>query len=128
MSGLVLYHYTCEHGYKGLGEAGTLHTIADRAPNRVQDLERLGTPDLAYLIWATDLEVPRRYALGLTSVLLHCDRTQYRYRVLEPDQFVAWPTARKDWPSLARRLEVGRARPLHWWVTAEPADVVLAMP
>jgi len=99
-----LWHYTCWHSRRQIGRSGVLH------------------PGLDGLLWATDLPVPDRAGLGLTSHLLGCDRAEYRYRIDTPDRFArvdvfyltASPYHRVWLEILANAPD---ARPQHWWVT-----------
>lgn len=116
-----LYHYTCEHSHLLLGDGEATLVPADLdavAPGR--------TPWTAYLVWLTDMRVPVREALGLTSHTLTCDRTQYRYRVTSRGDIEWWPHfARALLPSQRRLLEEEPgARPMHWWVSGSPVPVV----
>lgn len=106
---LRLWHYTCEHSRSRIGEEGWLQPFASG------------------LVWLTDLDVPVREALGLTSMLLTCDRTTYRYRVLDPSIGVPWTKVRRDFPAEHRdELESAPgAMPMHWFVSALPVHVVL---
>lgn len=118
----ALYHYTCHHGHDGITDRG--HVL----PARLLDTT-LPWDDMPWTMsfaWFTDMAVPTREALGLTSHLIKCDRTLHRYRVLD-DAFVEW------WPSFARPLsahmraeleQAPGARPSHWWVSTAPVPVV----
>lgn len=107
----LLWHYTCRHGHDAI--RGWLHPGTDG------------------MIWLTDLDAPIRDALGLTMHLTNCDRTEYRYAVLDTSEVVPWWLARKlpDVVEPARReaLETARgAMPMHWWVAATPVPVTYA--
>lgn len=78
-----LWHFTCGHGRDGITDSGMLIVNPFAAST--------GVPEL---IWLTDLDVPIRDALGLTSNLLGCDRTAHRYRVTDTTGCVPWI----DWP------------------------------
>lgn len=80
-------------------------------------------PGPSGLVWLTDLDQPDRQALGLTSFILDCDRTEHRF-VLPGDSGERWV----DW---CRRVRLPRARrdllemadgaqPLRWWVSERP--------
>jgi hypothetical protein len=120
MTAVELYHYTCAHSAKGIRRSGKL----DPNPHPL-----LGTFEL---VWLTDLEHPDMYALGLTSHIIKCRRTEYRVTVDAPDAM--------RWADLARELRrsgdaalrsgvadlesaVG-VRPMHWWVSTVPVRVV----
>lgn len=112
----TLYHYTCEHGRRGLGTRGMLR------PNPQPVLG--GRP----LIWLTDQSEPEREALGLTSRMLACDRLQFRYRV-EADRaqrYLDW-AARVSLPfSWRAELEaIHGVRPETWFVLESSALAIL---
>ena len=84
----------------------------------------------ALLTWATDMAVADKEALGLTSVRSPCDRSQFRYRILDTTDFVWFP----DWlPQAMPRLDPGHVSlltlppidPRHWWVSDTPTVVRL---
>jgi hypothetical protein len=102
-----LFHYTCAHRYPSIRRLGLL--IPGAQP-------LLGG---AELLWLTDLEVPDRAGLGLTSRSIQCDRTEWRIRVEDPVDVTLWRDVRRDFPfwgvySLERS---DGAQPRHWWVT-----------
>ena len=75
---MSLWHFTCDHGRQGIGRAGLVK------PNRA------AVPPLA---WFTDLPNPQREHLGLTSLILSCDRMAHRYRVLGSGDVIPWADA-----------------------------------
>lgn len=103
-----LYHYTCSHALPGI--------MKDRVvwPNPVTGWA-----------WFTDLEVPVREGLGLTSDVLDCDRTEHRFKVLGGGP-VPYVSIRRTLPPLMREgLESSPgALLMHWWVSPEPVRVV----
>jgi len=112
-----LYHYTCGHGRDGI--------LAD---GYVRPNTHVYLPMLPPFIWLTDLDVPTREALGLTSVWLTCDRTEYRFDFELSDE-----SGVRHWPAVAHDarlprpvrdlLEDGGALPQHWYVLGKPLDV-----
>lgn len=105
----TLWHYTCDHGLLKIGARGWLKPGADS------------------WLWLTDLDVPHRDALGLSSVLIECDRTAHRYRV-EPGHD-AHPFVRMQhafdpvrWQAL---LDVPGGLVRHWYVSAVPVRATL---
>lgn len=114
-----LWHYTCEdHGRPGIEPAGLLRPSAH---------PWLPQP----LVWVTDLDVPHREALGLTSYSLNCDRTAVRYEVHPDVHDLCVP-----WTRYARHRRLPRgvrerfeeadgAMPAHWWVSEHPLLVLL---
>jgi hypothetical protein len=101
-----LYHYTCHERHMLIGDEGWLKP----SPTTL-------------LLWATDLDVPMREALGLTSQVLECDRGEYRYKIVDTEKFVPWMAVRKNFrPEFVETLEhVDGVMPRHWWVAARPA-------
>lgn len=111
---MTLFHYTCrDHGLPGIREAGELR------PNE-------GAPFA--LVWLTDMAVPDRDALGLTSNWLHCDRMDVRITVPDHPAITPWWRWRRAnpdlWPWTAALEAAFGARPAHWFVseTALPID------
>lgn len=103
---MILYHYTC----------------LDRAA--MIDAERgLLRPGQDGFLWLTDLDHPYREALGLTSTVLQCDRTEAGYRLDDQaGDAVHWARARRSVPALFRdQLEAAPGvMPMHWWIAAVP--------
>lgn len=120
----TLWHYTCDHGALALGEAGTLIPPLWQVESVPE-----GFPPLAYallsLVWATDLDPPDRYALGLTrdTMAQRCDRMAYRYTV-PARSFVRWGRIRSALPpGLSDALEQAPgAMPAHWFVAQGPVE------
>lgn len=105
---MILYHYTCDHGMKGI--------------RRYNGVIRPNPSFVPSLVWLTDLDVPDRLALGLTSVILDCDRTQHQFRVdgsqpgIEP--WTSWCRETGRTRQFRERFEgTPGARPGHWWVS-----------
>lgn len=109
----VLYHYTCEHRAPLIEAAGVL----EPAPQPMLDDHPL--------TWLTDLYPPDRYGLGLTTVLLTCDRTEFRVTVDRGDaeQFTRW-AVRNGHGAGARLLCSAGTLPAHWWVTEAVVPVL----
>jgi hypothetical protein len=120
-----LYHYTCDHRAPLVRADGLVvpaHHLRrdDGRPNPVALI-----PWCAFA-WFTDLEVPIRAALGLTSDLVACDRTEYRFRAIEGARLVHWTDIRRRY-GWAEILETAPgARPAHWYVSADPVPVIEA--
>lgn len=119
-----LYHFTCDHGRLGIGDAGCLLN-AKQQGLKVPKVPRYQAR-LFELIWVTDLETPIREALGLTSFTISCDRTRYRYKVTDAYTVDRWLDVRKDFPQRFRdELErASGALPAHWFVSSMPVPVV----
>lgn len=109
-----LYHFTCDHGYQ--------HIHAQVIPAAWQTPRAAGGPgDYA---WFTDLSVPQRDALGLTSHILSCDRTAHRYRATDTSGLVPWVSVRREHPWAEELESAPGARPRHWFVSAKSVPVV----
>ena len=111
-----LYHFTCAHRAPLIGGRGVLK------PNPQPMLGGVA------LVWLTDLAVPDRDGLGLTSSLVRCDRTEFRYRALSHIGVQAWMIsswrARLHSDLLADFELFGQ--PLRWFVSAQPVPVEAA--
>jgi hypothetical protein len=106
---VTLYHYTCRHSLAKLTAA------ADVFGTMVLEPMSPGG-----LLWLTDLETPYREALGLTSMILNCDRTEYRLEVMDPSTVQRWVDVRRQYPGL-RELELAPGvMPMHWYVSTSP--------
>lgn len=100
---MILYHYCCHHSAYAIEH--------DRFTLR---------PGLDGFVWLTDLDVPDRRGLGLTSRILSCDRTECRFVVDEPIEVERWIDVRRALPRpLVRDLEADpRVLLAHWYLTA----------
>lgn len=104
-----LWHYTCQHGRDRIGYSGTL------------------IPASYGVIWLTDMEQPDRDALGLTARMLQCDRTQYRYRVIDRENVMHYPRARGRLVPIVVCEQIESAHgalPMHWYICATPLRAV----
>jgi hypothetical protein len=111
-----LYHYTCDHGRDALGDEGWLRTGHALNP-KTSHLWQAG------YIWLTDLSVPIKDALGLTSNFIHCDRTEHRYLIDPAFEYVTPYMSIRKHLSFAKRMQLEEspgARPMHWYVTRVP--------
>ena len=108
---MMLYHYTCRHSAYSISH--------DRFILR---------PGLTGLLWLTDLDVPGRRGLGLTSNFIECDRTEFRFAVADPVEIERWIDVRKVAPLLlVQALEADPQVMLtHWFLTAIPQRSVPA--
>jgi hypothetical protein len=114
-----LWHFTCDHGYLALGIAGMCKPAVLLEPQKA-------LPWPSNFAWFTDMAVPDRESLGLTSRLVRCDRTQYRYRVTNAEFVRPWHEVARLMPRKVRdalEAEPG-SRPMHWWVSVSPVPVV----
>lgn len=124
----VLYHYTCYHAQLKLGARGQL-----RVPREVGNVHGARPAlqgifaELDSFTWMTDLDYPHRDALGLNSNFSHCDRTQFRYRIVAHTDATPWTAVRRSVNStLVSVLESSpAAMPMHWWVASAPVEVEL---
>lgn len=110
----VLYHYTCRHGYDALQDGGIVKPAVVQNPTRANVWTGL-------FAWFTDLTPPIREPLGLTANFTACDRTEFRYRVDDPDSpdIEPWHVVARRLPVELRRSleEAPGAMPMHWWVS-----------
>lgn len=108
----ALWHYTCPHGRIRIGKRGSLR------------------PGLDGLVWLTDLDVAHRDALGLSMTLIDCDRTAYRYRVLDGALVIPWTRARRLLDPV--RVDAIESTPgvlvRHWFVCPTPVRAELDEP
>jgi len=108
----ILYHYTCRDAMAGIAR--------DR---RIVPHVHPWLPELGKVIWLTDVEgfaLTTPEQIGLTSNVLRCDRTEFRYAINTAmiDGLRWWPRARRRCdPLLVSALE-RHARPSRWWVTS----------
>lgn len=126
----ILNHFTCPHSQQMIGVMGYLQPISVTHPFGAQLMREQGHGWLADVIWLTDLTQPNAFALGLTSVTLHCDRTAHRYHVLDESTCVPYSEARarsrayfpvEDLKALER---APGAEPRHWWISTVAVPVV----
>lgn len=116
------YHYTCGHRAPGIREDGVVipgHHLPSASP-------LISGIPWARFAWFTDLDVPIKDALGLTSDLLICDRTEYRFRALDPDRLVAWMSIRLNYEFRHWLEAAPGARPAHWYVSRDSVPVIEA--
>jgi hypothetical protein len=112
---MKLYHYTCGHFAPGIVETGLV----------------LPSP-ITKMSWFTDLDTPIPEVLGLTSHLLPCDRTAFRFRLLAPHdtngEVVPYHEIRHFLDPITREgLETAPgALLMHWWTSELPVGVELA--
>jgi hypothetical protein len=120
---LRLWHYTCSDAAPLIEQTGIL----------VPNARQTQLPEA--VVWATDLDrdaVPELdLALGLRGEIVHCDRTEHRFEVLDPTVFEPWSAfARRHVRAgglarLARELldSTPGGFPRHWFVTTAPVPV-----
>lgn len=117
-----LYHFCCKHSARAISADGLLRPLIEwgRLDGRLQKVgaPRTGLADAPAVVWLTDMAQPDRYALGLTSFTLSCDRTEFRFTVdtnfAEPwaDYYRRW-RANRDWLAW---LHSGPVQPDRWYV------------
>lgn len=127
-----LYHYCCDHSARGIDLARMVLPGLDWSAYDAQCAD-WGEPvsGLALaraVVWLTDMAEPDRDALGLTSHILSCDRTEFRYTVRAAGalpwlDFAGEHGANPEWLSM---LHEGRA-PERWFVSADPCRVLSRM-
>lgn len=120
MGNTKLWHFTCDHGYRGIGKRGMLR------PN-----PHVLMPKVPPMVWLTDDPMPSRDAVGLTSQHISCDRMAFRYRVsylpgMVGTLVVPWSEVRPNVaPDVIETLE-SFADSGTWWLAFSPVGAVLA--
>lgn len=110
-----IFHFTCDHAARGIGRRGELRPM----PQPFLEMRPV--------VWLTDMATPDRAALGLTSNLLGCDRTAFRYIAAPTSTIVSWAEWKSDHQldaGLVADLEHGR-QPAAWFVSAHPVKARL---
>lgn len=125
---MSLYHFTCDHAYAKIGEAGQLLPAINlaRKADRLAIMRDTNSRMTSQVVWMTTAHRPSRWELGLTRFLTCCDRMQHRYRVTEELVLMRpWSDVRLDWPrSVVVELEMDpRCLPASWWVSRGPVSV-----
>lgn len=113
-----LWHFTCDHGRKGIGEHGIL-----------QPHQHILLPSLLPVVWLTSNARPARDDVGLTSQTLSCDRLAHRYRVTDSRLTVAWSAIRARHAAIAPDVVADLERygePSTWWLSFGPIRAELA--
>jgi hypothetical protein len=129
----TLYHYSCAHTREPIARAGRLMPLHDWRKLDRKLVEHGEAPSgltrAPSVVWLTDLaDLPNLAAiesLGLTSFLLDCDRTRYRYTV-DGAGVLAWRDFVKAWrpnPIWLAMLEEFGA-PDRWFVATFPLPIV----
>jgi len=116
---VTLWHYTCKHAAARIRRKGIV------LPGR------LLVPENAYMwpvSWWTTMDEPDREALGLTSIALSCDRTEYRFQPRKGELVVPYLSVADD-PRLAAslipaRLITALGDPEVWWVSFYAVRVI----
>jgi hypothetical protein len=114
VTGTVLYHYTCDHGYEGILRDGWVR------PNRHP---MWPTP----VAWFTDLLDPTPEQVGLTSQITHCNRLAHRFEVADGPALVPWLNSGvyASLPiGIIHALHFGDALPRRWWVALRPVPIL----
>jgi hypothetical protein len=114
-----LWHFTCDHGRAGLGDAGELVPAV-----KIDPALFVWWPSC--YVWLSTLDAPDRAALGLTSAFLACDRSKYRYRVTDSSMCYRWQFARGRHLDNVTALLESDANPALWWVATDPVPVEYA--
>jgi hypothetical protein len=110
---VTFYHYTCSH------------SLAKMTPD-VYGVRTLEPMSPGGLLWVTDLEVPIREALGLTSQIINCDRTEYRLELLDPSTVRRWVDVRRSFRELWDLEMAPGAMPMHWFISTSPERAILS--
>lgn len=129
-----LYHYSCIHSRDGIVESGHLFPGAKLQSIKARTLapnNRIGNM-VAQMVWLTDLASItgiNRNMVGLTMNKLDCDRTAYRFEVIEDGTPIfQWAELRERWPvDIVLALEtLPGAKPAHWFVSRGPVAAKLS--
>lgn len=113
---MTFYHYACSHAVDGI-----------RADGMVVPQNHAAMPHVS---WFTDLEPPIKEALGLTNEFTACNKTEYKFAVVEEAEPLIsfWPhfaRTRRIHPEFRQALESAPgAMPAHWFVSTHPVRVV----
>ena len=103
-----LYHWTCSHGFAGIGKRGLIR------------------PHAIGVVWLTDDPTATRQDLGLTSQIRPCDRMTFLYAV---ETIAAVPWLESDARARAPADRVADlesfGKPSAWWVASKPVRGVL---
>ena len=94
------------------------HTMAEMGPDLFGGYILEPRSPFGFL-WLTDLDVPFRDALGLTSNILDCDRTEFQLRLSDPSHAKPWTEVRRDYPELWNLERAYGAQPMHWYVSRQ---------
>jgi hypothetical protein len=109
-----LWHFTCSH------RASLIVTDGVLKPNPQPFLRG------AALVWLTDLDVPDRDGLGLTSSFIKCDRTEFRFEATSHIGIEPWITSR--WRQAMTPVDRDDfefyGQPLRWFVATMPVPVL----
>jgi len=121
-----LYHFCCTHSYQAIAQTWQVVPVSMLVSNIMDRIPDHPLPPLFDLAWFTDMEVPDRQALGLTSRLIRCDRTERRLVVLTPWKCQPWrawsmENLERRQQHIARELLSGD--PTRWWVSPIPVPV-----
>ncbi len=104
-----LYHFTCDHGHKGISRTKIL------LPNIHPLMKNLGP-----LLWLTDFAEPStKESVGLTSTWMICDRLAYRY-IVRCKAAVHWSEIRGRAPKEVVETLESYGQPEHWYVVRRP--------
>lgn len=111
-----LYHYTCDHAAPSIRKQRYVIPLCEQVPGD-------GVVPWGLFAWFTDLDTPDRSGLGLTSLLLSCDRTAHRFTVANATEVERWVNVRRFHPWAHELESAPGAMPMHWWVATEPVPV-----
>jgi hypothetical protein len=114
----VLYHYTCGHNAPDIRKQGRI------IPGIRLHGQNVGGARFA---WFTDLAPPvPREAIGLTSLILKCDRTECVFTVdCNAPGIRRWVDVRRLHRDLWDLELAEGAAPMHWFVSQEPISVLV---
>jgi hypothetical protein len=114
-----MYHFTCTHSQPGIDSLGYVIPTSQITLGR------------ARLSWWSILPDPERAWLGLSSLLLSCDRFEVGYEATSDAEIIPWPTWARTMAVLHPELRdsillleaAHGARPHLWGVAEVPVPV-----
>ena len=115
---MIFYHFTCDHGHRGLIEEG--HTLP--VPQPVLKGVRLS--------WFTTNPKGDGTALD-APLLLTCDRLEYRFRVTDDTDLRPWLGSHEQAampPIIQRVLHNRYGNPAEWYISSHPVPVEVGDP
>jgi len=126
-----LWHYTCGHRAADLHKDGYLRPGLEVSPPGARYLAKLNPilNAIGHVGWVTDLDdlcVYNGHKVGIAPPeLISCDRTMFRFRVLEPRGILPWMMVAPWWGPVAEILEqaVPGFEPVHVFIATRPVPV-----
>ncbi len=123
-----LYHFTCAHAEACIRRDGAL--IPQVSWRRLDAVlldagqAMTGLWRAPAVVWLTDMERPSRHRLGLTSIVLQCDRTEYRFEV-DTDAAEPWTAFAARHKANPEYLATLTGDPRRWFVATGRVPILL---